>query len=157
MDWTTLLATGLGALIGVGSTLVGDRIRWRRDTSEIDRERLETRCVELLEALTNARDGISLASREVDTAASDRAQLARASFAGQNVYAKKYLLELIAPADVAQLADEASYELTVYRDAVADGAIFDDSACAQARRSFRKSRKALMVGMQGIIQRPASG
>ncbi|MEU6143037.1 hypothetical protein ABZ848_22045 [Streptomyces sp. NPDC047081] len=38
MDWTTLAGTGLGALIGVGSTLVADRARWRRDLSERNRQ-----------------------------------------------------------------------------------------------------------------------
>ena len=31
MEWTPLAATGLGAFVGVGSTLLADRVRWRRD------------------------------------------------------------------------------------------------------------------------------
>lgn len=38
MEWTTLAATGLGALVGVGSTLLADRVRWRRDLSERNRQ-----------------------------------------------------------------------------------------------------------------------
>ncbi|MFJ7077886.1 hypothetical protein [Streptomyces sp. NPDC098781] len=41
MDWTTLAATALGALVGVGSTLFADRVRWRRDLA--DRTRQERR------------------------------------------------------------------------------------------------------------------
>ncbi|MEU7304543.1 hypothetical protein AB0950_25760 [Streptomyces sp. NPDC007189] len=37
MEWTTLAATGLGAVVGVGSTLLADRVRWRRETGERDR------------------------------------------------------------------------------------------------------------------------
>ncbi|MGW2519950.1 hypothetical protein ACWC09_23615 [Streptomyces sp. NPDC001617] len=33
VEWTTLAGTGLGALIGVGSTLVADRVRWRRESA----------------------------------------------------------------------------------------------------------------------------
>ncbi|MCH5674696.1 hypothetical protein [Streptomyces gilvus] len=36
MEWTTLAGTGLGALIGVGSTLLADRVRWRRDAADRD-------------------------------------------------------------------------------------------------------------------------
>jgi hypothetical protein len=37
VEWTTLAATGLGAVVGVGSTLLADRVRWRRETGERDR------------------------------------------------------------------------------------------------------------------------
>ncbi len=42
MEWTALVATVVGAVIGVGSTLVTDRVSWRRDTRERDREALST-------------------------------------------------------------------------------------------------------------------
>ncbi|MFD4019148.1 hypothetical protein [Streptomyces sindenensis] len=42
MEWTALAATVVGAVIGVGSTLVTDRVSWRRDTRERDRETLRT-------------------------------------------------------------------------------------------------------------------
>ncbi|MER6918772.1 hypothetical protein [Streptomyces spiralis] len=38
MDWTTLAGTGLGALVGVTSTLLADRVRWRRDLAERTRQ-----------------------------------------------------------------------------------------------------------------------
>ncbi|MFF1723443.1 hypothetical protein [Streptomyces sviceus] len=38
MEWTTLAATGLGAFVGVGSTLLADRVRWRRDLAERTRQ-----------------------------------------------------------------------------------------------------------------------
>lgn len=41
MDWTPLAGTALGALVGVGSTLLADRARWSRDLA--DRTRQERR------------------------------------------------------------------------------------------------------------------
>ncbi|MGY6020538.1 hypothetical protein [Streptomyces spinosirectus] len=38
MEWTTLAGTGLGALIGVSSTLLADRVRWRRDAAVRDHQ-----------------------------------------------------------------------------------------------------------------------
>ena len=38
MEWTTLAATGLGALIGVGSNLIPHRARWRRDAAARDHQ-----------------------------------------------------------------------------------------------------------------------
>lgn len=41
MEWGTLAGTGIGALVGVGSTLLADRVRWRRE--DADRARRERR------------------------------------------------------------------------------------------------------------------
>ncbi|MGW5196499.1 hypothetical protein [Streptomyces spiralis] len=38
MDWTTLAGTGVGALVGVTSTLLADRVRRRRDLAERTRQ-----------------------------------------------------------------------------------------------------------------------
>lgn len=37
MDWTTLAGTALGTLVGVGSTLLANRARWRRDLADRNR------------------------------------------------------------------------------------------------------------------------
>ncbi|MGW4027789.1 hypothetical protein ACWEFL_00485 [Streptomyces sp. NPDC004838] len=153
MDWTALLATALGALIGVGSTLAAGRIQWRRETEEVDRDRLEARYVDYLEALANARDGVSAASREMEKTVQERSELARTAFVEHSVYAKVYLLELIAPADVVEIARDATAKLTVYRDVVVAGATRDDPACVQARRDFRQAREKLMAMMRATLAR----
>ncbi|MFJ8107496.1 hypothetical protein [Streptomyces sp. NPDC096132] len=38
MEWTTLAATGLGAFVGVGSTLLADRVRRHHDLAERTRQ-----------------------------------------------------------------------------------------------------------------------
>ncbi|MFI9825384.1 hypothetical protein ACIHFC_33840 [Streptomyces sp. NPDC052013] len=38
MDWMTLAGTGLGAVVGVGATLLADRVRWRRELTERNRQ-----------------------------------------------------------------------------------------------------------------------
>ncbi|MET7690974.1 hypothetical protein ABZT06_23840 [Streptomyces sp. NPDC005483] len=38
MEWTPLAGTGLGAIVGVGSTLLADRVRRRRDVTERTRQ-----------------------------------------------------------------------------------------------------------------------
>ncbi|MGV9311144.1 hypothetical protein ACWDR0_02980 [Streptomyces sp. NPDC003691] len=147
MGWTVVLATVIGAGIGVGSTLAADRIRWRRETAERERDQLRTACADYLVALAEARDGISWASRDPATPPDGRAEQARTAFAGQAVYAKLYILQLIAPEALVVLAGRASERLTRYRDAVSDGALRDDPACTEARRAFREARRALMAEM----------
>ncbi|MBD0741928.1 hypothetical protein [Streptomyces sp. CBMA152] len=91
MEWATVVATAMGALIGMGSTLLAERTRWRRNLGEQERGELRTAYARYLEAATLARDAISLASRSVGLASEERAELARPAL--QDVYARHYELE----------------------------------------------------------------
>ncbi|MGW1813189.1 hypothetical protein ACWCQM_06400 [Streptomyces sp. NPDC002125] len=154
MEWTALVATVVGAVIGVGSTLATDRVRWRRDTGEHDRETLRTVSAQFLEALTEARDAISDASRSGHLPPDERAELARASTLAHGVHAKQYQLELLAAPDVAQSARDTAHQLLLYRDTVVAGHVRDDPECAQVRRDFREARQKLMTAMRSSLSRP---
>ncbi|MFF4162913.1 hypothetical protein [Streptomyces sp. NPDC001741] len=154
MEWTALVATAVGAVIGVGSTLVTERVTWRRNAGEQDRETLRTTAAQFLEALTEARDTISDASRSELLPVDERAQLARAAFLTYGVHAKQYQLELLATPEVAECAKDAAHQLVLYRDAVAAGHLRDAPECAQARRMFREARQKLMAAMRASLTRP---
>ncbi|MER5745667.1 hypothetical protein ABT097_20640 [Streptomyces sp. NPDC002225] len=153
MEWTALIATAVGAAIGVGSTLVTDRATWRRGTREQDREALRTAAARFLEALTEARDTISDASGSAHLPPDERAQLARAAFTAHSLYSKQYQLELLAPSEVAESARDATHQLLRYRDAVAAGHLRDAPECAGARRAFREARQRLMAAMRSSLAR----
>ncbi|MFF5896279.1 hypothetical protein ACFY8O_10205 [Streptomyces argenteolus] len=154
MEWTALVATVVGAVIGVGTTLVTERVNWRRNADEQDRETLRTTAAQFLEALTEARDTISDASRSEHLPVDERAQHARAAFLTHGVHAKQYQLELLAPPEVAECARDAAHQLVLYRDAVAAGHLRDDAACTQARRAFREARQKLMGTLRASLVRP---
>ncbi|MGW1225585.1 hypothetical protein [Streptomyces sp. NPDC001478] len=154
MEWTALVATLVGAVIGVGSTLATDRVRWRRDARERDRETLRTMSAQFLEALTGARDAISDASGSAHAPAEERAERARAGILTHSVHAKQYQLELLADPVVARLAREAAHQLLLYRDAVVDGHLREDATCTKARRDFREARQNLMTAMRSSLVRP---
>ncbi|WP_432005880.1 hypothetical protein [Streptomyces parvus] len=106
---------------------------------------------QFLEALTEARDAISDASRSERLPVAERARLARASTSAQGVHAKQYQLELLATPEVAESARDASYRLLLYRDAVVAGHLRDDPECTQARRAFREARQKLMTAMRSSL------
>ncbi|RPK51779.1 hypothetical protein EES39_03255 [Streptomyces sp. ADI92-24] len=154
MEWTALVATVMGAVIGVGSTLATDRVRWRRDRGERDRETLRAVSAQFLEALTEARDAISDASRSGHLPVDERTELARAGILSHGVHSKQYQLELLASPEVAQCARDAAYQLLLYRDTVVAGHLRDDPECAQVRRAFREARQKLMAAMRSSLARP---
>ncbi|MER5433187.1 hypothetical protein [Streptomyces sp. NPDC002588] len=63
MEWTTLAATGLGALVGVGSTLLADRVRWRRDLAERTRQERKEIYVTCLTKYRQAYEDMYAAAR----------------------------------------------------------------------------------------------
>ncbi|MGW3119566.1 hypothetical protein ACWDBW_20930 [Streptomyces sp. NPDC001107] len=70
MDWTTLAGAGLGALIGIGSTLLADRARWRRNATDRDRqERRDTyvTCLTEYQLAYEAMHATALAHQRRDT------------------------------------------------------------------------------------------
>ncbi|MFF9510129.1 hypothetical protein ACF1BU_23555 [Streptomyces sp. NPDC014724] len=150
MEWTTLVSTMSGAVIGVGSTLLADRLRWRRDAGERDREMLRSSYVQFLEALTQARDVISHASRASNAAQLEQVQSALLE---HGVHVKQYQLELLAPSHVVSKARDAGYKLALYQDAVVAGARRADPECADARRAFRAAREELMEAMRLAVVR----
>ncbi|MFC8914425.1 hypothetical protein ACFT5C_01525 [Streptomyces sp. NPDC057116] len=150
MEWTALISTALGAVIGVGSTLLADRLRWKRDTGERERETLHATYAQFLEALTLARDLISHASRD-PTAAEENRRSVTTALLDHGVHVKQYQLELLAPPQVVAKARDAADKLAAYRDVVAEGGRRDDPACTKARRAFRSSRQELMEAMRAAV------
>ncbi|WP_435222552.1 hypothetical protein [Streptomyces sp. Tue6028] len=153
MEWTALIGTGLGAVIGVGSTLAADRLRWRRDTRERERANLQLLYAEFIEALLGARDAIDQVSKQTDRSPQERVQSVRDVIADRGAYTKEYQLELIAPASVIARVQDATYKLALYRDTVQQGATRDDPLCRQARSTFREARKALVAEMRASLRR----
>lgn len=115
---------------------------------------MRTVSAQFLEALTEARDAISDASRSGHLSLDERAELARASTLAHGVHAKQYQLELLATPEVAQSARDTAYRLLLYRDTVVAGHLRDDPECAQTRRNFREARQKLMAAMRSSLSRP---
>ncbi|TQK42496.1 hypothetical protein FBY35_3910 [Streptomyces sp. SLBN-118] len=154
MEWLGLAGTGLGAIVGVGATLLADRVRWRRDSRARERETLRLLYAEYLEAIAAARDEISRASADVEQPLVERALAAHRAVREHEIFAKQYQLELSAPPAVAELVVSATQGLVDYRDAVAGGATREDDACTAARRAFRAARKTLMEAMRATLVAP---
>ncbi|MFJ8633855.1 hypothetical protein [Streptomyces sp. NPDC093568] len=135
MDWTTLAATWLGALVGVGSTLLADRVRWRRDLA--DRTRQERKQL-YVTVLTKYR----LAYEAMHTAAvtgrdqEDRAREAavREAFRASGCDEARESALIGAPQEMSDVLEEVYSTLRDLQDAFAAGDPPLDSPELQARR-----------------------
>ncbi|MET7616154.1 hypothetical protein [Streptomyces sp. NPDC005408] len=128
----TLISTLSGGVLGVGSTLVIESVRTKRDQRLRHAELRRTAYVRYLTALTEAETALqTLAlSRPTPIASSDVVE----AFRSTGVIAARYELFLVAPPSVYDAAREAYDLLRALRVAIAttDVAVGDEAAQWQA-------------------------
>ncbi|MFF4972703.1 hypothetical protein [Streptomyces sp. NPDC001083] len=152
MQWTATISTALGAFIGVASTLAADRVRWRRDVSERDRDGLRGIYAEFLDALNSARAVITEANRASGDDRGERIAAARNAIAGRGVYTKRYQLELTAPEPVVTQTVLTVNRLIAVREAVVNTTT-DSPEYLAAYAEFRQARTTLLRVMRTSLNR----
>ena len=116
-----MLSTVLGAVIGLGSALVGDRIRWRREQSDRWLSARREVYVGYLNALHEANQGMRAVSLGDVSSETTRDHAARAAFRRAGVNQAQEHLVLIASEPVIQAAVETSAALRQLRDRIRTG------------------------------------
>ncbi len=148
MQWSTLLATAVGTVLGVAATLVADHARWRRERSERDRDALRTAFTEYLAALSAARDAFSRAAPS-----SEHVGTGHVAIGEYGVYAAQQQLELAAERTLVDKARRATLSVLEFYDVVVAGYDSDSREYVRAWRSARQSRTALIEEMRKALQR----
>jgi hypothetical protein len=153
MQWATIIATALGAVVGVLSSAASDRLHWRRDVSERDRESLRTAYAEFLDAVTQAGNAISHAAHNHREPLDVRARAARSAPTDIGVYEKQFRVELSAPPDVLPLAGDVVGALLALRDLVARDVRPDTDAYDDGWMQLHTTRAALLNAMRKGLRR----
>jgi hypothetical protein len=147
MQWSAVLATAVGTVLGVFSTLVADRVRWHRDRSDKQREVLRASFVEYLSALAQARDAFARAepSRE-------RVGRGHVAIGEHGVYTAQHLLELVAAQPVLDRARQTTLAVLDFHDAMVGGHDADSEAYLHAWRAVRDARGMLVEAMRADLR-----
>ncbi|MGA5039833.1 hypothetical protein ACPCA8_22580 [Streptomyces capoamus] len=158
MDWTPLLSTLTGAVIGIAATLIADRNRWRREEA---RHALEVRravYTEYVSALKAAGEEMRAVALGDHMSESARDAAVREAVRGTGIYTASERLWLVGPPQVVEAGNEAFHCLRAIRDAYARGVAVgsaDDAPLIERRRKAmarmrRLMREDLGVGPLGI-------
>ncbi len=121
MDWTPLLSTLSGAVIGIAATLIADRNRWRREEA---RHALETRrevYTEYVSALKAAGEEIRAVALGDHMSESARDAAVREAVRGTGIYTASERLWLVGPPQVVEAGNEAFHSMRALRDAMPVG------------------------------------
>lgn len=127
MEWISLAGTALGAVIGVGSTLLAERVRWRRERAGQDLDVRRQLYADYTAALSRMRTALNECAR-VDLAADERRSRVRELFLAPGAYEIRHQLAIVAPMEVVAAARSAFVVLRDTRDLIGEGAGVDDPA-----------------------------
>ncbi|MFI0941367.1 hypothetical protein [Streptomyces sp. NPDC021020] len=147
MDGTAIVATAVGTILGVVSTLAADQVRWRRERSERDRDALRAAFTLYLTAVTQARDAFARAGP-----APDRVGRGHLAMGEHGVYSAQQQVELVAPQAVADMAGGVTLAVLDFYDAVTAGHPPDSTEYVQAWRAVRDARRALLGAMRAALR-----
>ncbi|MFF7748489.1 hypothetical protein ACFZCP_04375 [Streptomyces sp. NPDC007971] len=122
MEWTTLAGTGLGAAVGVGSTLLADRVRWRRETSErTRRERRDAYVVCLTKYRLAYEDMHRAATVHRDGPPTERDVAVREAFRASGCDEVREAVLICAPEEMAALVEDVYASLRELLEVFAAG------------------------------------
>jgi hypothetical protein len=121
VDWISPLSTLAGAIVGVSSALMAERIRWRRDR---EKEAAQTRrgvYSEFLMALSQSHSDMRSVILQGDVPSAEvRYGLLHQALDGSGIWRLRQSLSLTAPAEIIQMAVSTCDALTTMRDVLID-------------------------------------
>ncbi|GAB2939289.1 hypothetical protein [Streptomyces heilongjiangensis] len=142
MEWATLVGTGLGAVLGVGATLAGEHLRWRRTVRDNRLQDRRTMYVDCLVALRRAHEAMRLAAEEDHTDPQTRAVKIRQVFQASGCDEARERLILTATADVAEAIDASYLSLRRVRETLASGCTVTSEEYKAARQAHGEATRA---------------
>lgn len=150
MEWTAPVSTALGALIGLGSSFLVDRQRWRRDRELHKRSDLRSAYAAFLQATAEASEILWNISVGYDSDETAQAR-ARTVLRDSSVLSRQFELSLVA-SDMMADATSALIKLLIgYRDAVGQGLSHDDEEVRRPRKEFNRERERLIRVMRETL------
>ncbi|MFE3588348.1 hypothetical protein ACFXOY_12555 [Streptomyces niveus] len=135
MEWISLASTALGAAIGVGSTLLADRVRWRRERAGQDLDVRRQMYADYTAALSRIRTALNECA-QADIPAGERSLTVRELFLAPGAYEIRHQLAIVAPPEVVEAARSAFIVLRDTRDLLVNGSSLNDTAYMEMEERF---------------------
>ncbi|MFD4554309.1 hypothetical protein ACFWP5_08265 [Streptomyces sp. NPDC058469] len=116
MDWGTLAGTALGAILGVGTTLLAERSRWRRENTARERAVKQRLYAEYLGALSLTTHRLRDLKRNTGLTREERIRQAGEILGSTDAYQLRYQMLIIAPEPLGDTANRAFRTVRDLRD-----------------------------------------
>ncbi len=142
VEWATLIGTALGAVLGVGATLMGEHLRWRRTVRDSRLHTRRTMYADCLVALRRAHEAMRLAADEEHTDPQTRAARIRQAFQASGCDEARERLVLTADAEVGEAIDASYHSLRQVRETLASGYTLTSDEYHTARQAHGDATRA---------------
>ncbi|MFD6243075.1 hypothetical protein ACFWFV_26770 [Streptomyces diastaticus] len=152
MNWGTQVSTIIGAVLGIGATLLVDRARHRREQTNRVQDVRRDLYTRYLTALTDSSSALRLIIlKENDPAV--RYQAALDAFRDSSVLTRRYEINLQAPPAVKEKSDRAYRLLRQWRDLLdaKPDLSLTSAEYIEALDQFHEARKDLQVVMRASL------
>lgn len=116
MDWIAPVGTIGGAIVGVGSALLAERLRWRRERDEQWTQQRRTVYQGFLMASSRAHSEMRASALRVGLSESERFGEIHRAIDGSQLWQYRQALSLTAPSRIVALAAEVTQALEAIRD-----------------------------------------
>jgi outer membrane protein assembly factor BamD (BamD/ComL family) len=149
MEWLTLISTLSGGVLGLAGGLLADAFKSRREFLRRNDADRHQRYVEYLLALTETDGALQLLA-VANNPPLDRASLTQA-WRQHSLLVKNYYVTLVAPADVADAAENAYNRLKDIREALASRKIlvYNSPEWAEVHEPYIES----ITRLRGVMRR----
>ena len=154
MDWGTLAGTALGALLGVGSTLLVDRARAGRERAQRSEQLRRQVYGDYLLALTRTRIGLRDIVHDAHATPRERVQRADEAIREGHAYALRHQLQLCAPQRLVTLTDRAHAALRDLRESAGSAVSPQDPQYLAARAAYEAATTELRAAMRQDLHAP---
>jgi hypothetical protein len=149
VDWGTPIGTALGAVVGVGSTLLSERARWSLGRADRRRDALKSSYAAYLANLAKAVEQVWHAARDHREGWLDAAMT---SMRDHEVQEARFDLSLVAPQNVVRQAEVVSIRFSEWRDIVGQGARQGEEPFEAAWHDYYAQRAELLELMRDSLE-----
>jgi hypothetical protein len=147
VDWSAVVSTLVGAIVGVGATMLADRARWKRDQGR-ERDQLRRESYGgYISAIIIAHEAMRAAAVGDGPPEGKRAAITEA-FRSADPYVHRFELSLLAPADVVADAVTVFRRVRDIRDLLISGIGAESAVYRAAQTAYYDAIKAMSDTMR---------
>jgi hypothetical protein len=142
VEWLSLVGAGVGAVLGVGATLIGEHAQWRRTSRESRLQERRSVYAECLVSFRRAHEDMRVAADEDYEGPQARAAGIRQVFRASGCDETRERLVLMATEDVIAAIDAVYVSLREIREVLARGSTVPSPDYQSARLAHREATEA---------------
>ena len=151
VDWGTLAGTALGALLGVSTTLLGERSRWHRENASRERASKQQLYGEYLAALWLTRHRLRDLRRSTALTREERVEQSGEILGAANAFQLLYQMRIMAPAPLDDAAVQAFQTLLRLRDRFDEPDVSTDPEWSATQAALSEALEALRQAMRSDL------